>query len=398
MDLKSGYPYYLIKNGLYELYDIVRSNHKTSVVILGGGISGALMAYQLIENGIDCMVIDKRGIGLGSTSASSSLLQYEIDNPLHFLEKQIGIKSAAEAYHLCSEAIDKIKCLTNAIGFTGFNYCNSLYFAHAKNKVAYLKKEFISRKNAGFDVTYLETGEILKKFGFAAAAAILSKQAGKVDAYLLTHCIHQFNKQKGVQVFENTYIEQIRHYRTHVELTSDKGFKIKAKKIIYATGYEVVEQISKPIVKLSSTYACISNRIDQLPDWFHKTLLWNTADPYLYIREESNRLIIGGRDEAYYNPQKRESLLLKKAEKLRQDFKKLFPEIEFETQFSWAGTFGYTKDGLPYIGTYHKKPNAYFALGFGGNGITFSVIAAELIAKHIKDNSYKIPAMFGFSR
>ncbi|MES2762635.1 MAG: FAD-dependent oxidoreductase [Bacteroidota bacterium] len=398
MDLKSGYPYYLIKNGLCEQYDTLLSDHRVDVVILGGGISGALMAYQLAKKGIQCTVIDKRGIGLGSSSASTSLLQYEIDNPLHLLEKQIGTKAAVEAYRLCSDAIDAIKKIAEDVSFPDFKYCSSLYFAHTKSKVPYLKREFISRQNAGFDVSYLEKEAILKKFGFNAESGILSTQAAKVDAYLLSHYLHQYNQKKGVSVFENTSIEKIFHHKSGVELISSKGFKIKAKKIIYATGYEVVEQINKPIVKLASTYACVSHCIDQLPGFFEKSLLWNTADPYLYIREDNGRLIIGGRDEQYYNPQKREAVLVRKAKKLKEDFNKLFPTIEFETQFSWAGTFGSTKDGLPYIGTYDKKPNGYFALGFGGNGITFSAIAAEFIAKHIKDKGYKIPAMFGFNR
>jgi glycine/D-amino acid oxidase-like deaminating enzyme len=398
MDLKSGYPYFLIKNGLYHEYQTLHTDHQTDVVVLGGGISGALMAYHLVKNGIQCTVIDKRGIGLGSSSVSTSLLQYEIDNPLHLLEKQIGTVNAGEAYHLCSNAIDVIKAISEDVGFPDFKYCDSLYFAHAKNKLPYLKKEFECRLAAGFEVAYMEPEEIFDKFGLHAPGAILSGKAAKIDAYLLSHYLHQFNQSKGAFVFDNTNVEHIVHHKSGIELLTSKGLKIRAKKIVYATGYEVVEQISKPIVGLLSTYAFVSHRIDNLPAFFNKTLLWNTASPYLYAREDEGRLIIGGRDEAYYNPHKRDELLNVKAKRLATDFNKLFPEIEFDIQFSWSGTFGSTKDGLPYIGQYTKKPNAYFALGFGGNGITFSAIAAEFISKHIKDKANKIPDMFGFDR
>ena len=56
---------------------------------------------------------------------------------------------------------------------------------------------------------------------------------------------------------------------------------------------------------------------------------------------------------------------------------KFFLIVQFKKEFAWSGTFGKTKDSLPYIGPYKKTPNTYYALGFGGNGITFSVIAAE---------------------
>lgn len=81
MNLKSGIPFWLIKNGLLHDYPTLDHSLDTEVVIVGGGISGALSAYYLTEAGIKCAVVDGRSIGQGSTCASTSLLQYEIDVP-----------------------------------------------------------------------------------------------------------------------------------------------------------------------------------------------------------------------------------------------------------------------------------------------------------------------------
>lgn len=398
MDLKSGYPYFLIKSGLYRNFETLKEDHTTEIIILGGGISGALMAYYLVKKGIKCTVVDKRCIGFGSTSASTSLLQYEIDVPLHKLAQQIGEKDAVEAYRLCSRSIDMLKEISVDIGFNDFEYCNSLYFSHLKSKNDILKKEFEARKKAGFDVAYLGEQDMQREYGFKSKEAILSSQAAKTDAYLFTHFLHDYNRKNGVAVFESTNVKEIKSNKAGVELITDKEFKIKAKKIVYATGYEVVRQINRSIVKLTSTFACVSERLSDLPDFFKRTVLWNTDDPYLYFREDNNRIIIGGRDENYYDPEKREKLLHKKTKKLSEDLKKLFPGIEFKIQFAWAGTFGSTKDGLPYIGCYDEIPNSYFALGFGGNGITFSALAADMIAKHISGEGDCIPKMFSFNR
>lgn len=398
MDLKSGYPYFLIKDGLYQNFETLKSNHICDILVLGGGISGALMAYQLIKNGINCTIVDRRIIGLGSTSASTSLLQYEIDVPLHQLEKLIGKDNAAVAYKLCGESINKLKDIADEIGYSDYKFCESLYFSHSKNKHQYLIDEFNSRKNAGFDVELLNEDEIFSKFGLHAHSAILSQHAAKIDAYLFMHFLHKYNIKNGVNVFENTNIIKINESKFGVELVCEKGYIIKTKKIIYATGYETVEQISKPLLKLTSTYAAVSERNHLLPKFFEHTLLWNTDNPYLYIREDEGKIIIGGRDEDFYNPEKRDRLLESKTKKLENDFKKLFPDIEFKTLFSWTGTFGSTKDGLPYIGTYGKNPNSYFALGFGGNGITFSALAADMITKQIRGEINSVPKMFSFNR
>ena len=76
----------------------------------------------------------------------------------------------------------------------------------------------------------------------------------------------------------------------------------------------------------------------------------------------------------------------------------MFPEIPFVTDMSWAGTFSATADGLPYIGMYPNKPNMYFALGYGGNGITFSMIAAQVIGNLITGKVDPRAELFGFDR
>ena len=80
------------------------------------------------------------------------------------------------------------------------------------------------------------------------------------------------------------------------------------------------------------------------------------------------------------------------------DFNRVFPDIEFKPEFSWTGTFGATMDGLPYIGEYQSLQNSYFSLGFGGNGITFSLIAAQIITDLITGKKNKDAEIFSFKR
>lgn len=400
MNLKAGYPFSLIKNGLVADYPKLEKNIRTDVVIMGGGISGALAAHYLLQKNIVCVIIDARSIGLGSSCASTSLLQYEIDTPLHKLAALIGEKTAARSYWLCKEAIDKLMILADKIGFRDIQKKKSLYYAAAKKDVADLKKEFAARKKHGFSVRYLEDKEVYKNSGIHAPAAILSRDAGQTNAYMFTHALHQYNIKKGLEVYDRTTISTIKHDIKGVKLVTENGNKIQARKLIYATGYEVVKYIDKPIVKLQSTYATVSEALSlDRPFWKDEMLLWNTADPYLYMRTTpDNRILIGGRDENFYSPKKRDELIADKTRKLNNDFQKAFPHINFIPEFSWTGTFGSTKDGLPFIGRYKKLPNSYFALGFGGNGITFSLIAAEMIAQLISGKENADAHIFSFDR
>src|SRR4030095_9178643 len=186
MKLSSGYPYSLIKNGLPYSYPKLEKNIRTDVLILGGGISGALTAHYLVQEGIDCTLIDARTIGLGSTCASTSLLQYEIDTALHQLVTIRGAKAAVRSYKLCETAILKLEALAQKTGMKDFERKKSLYSAAHKKDINFLKKEFEARKKHGFKVTYLDEPAILKEFGFKSPGGILSGMAAAIDSYLFT--------------------------------------------------------------------------------------------------------------------------------------------------------------------------------------------------------------------
>ncbi len=111
MDLKSGMPFPLINSGLPYTYPKLHNSLKTRVLIAGGGITGALCAYFFAEAGLEVVVADARTIGLGSTCASTSLLQYEIDTPMHELAERMGEFGAVRSYYLCGESIRKLGIL-----------------------------------------------------------------------------------------------------------------------------------------------------------------------------------------------------------------------------------------------------------------------------------------------
>jgi glycine/D-amino acid oxidase-like deaminating enzyme len=59
--------------------------------------------------------------------------------------------------------------------------------------------------------------------------------------------------------------------------------------------------------------------------------MWNTDDPYLYMRTtKDNRIIVGGRDERFSNAFTRQALIERKSKQLQKDFHKILPELAFK--------------------------------------------------------------------
>ncbi|MGG5210177.1 NAD(P)/FAD-dependent oxidoreductase [Chryseobacterium sp. MIQD13] len=401
MDLKSNEPFWLLKNGLTVSYPSLKSDEICDVLIIGGGITGSLIAHQMIKDGYKTILIDKRELCNGSTSATTSMLQYEIDVPLFELTEKIGKKGALESYKACSDAIDTLEKLSKLIkSEAGFKRKKSLYFASKKKDVAWLKEEYKARKNAGFEVKWLEADQIKEQFGFENTyGGIVSRQGASIDAFKFAHELFEHNVKKGLKIFDKTEMKKVEYHKGFNLVTTKSGFQIKAEKVIYCIGYESKNLLKENFVNLKSTYAIVSEIDNDKFRNISSTLVWNTDDPYIYMRTtDDGRLLIGGGDEDFYDAGKRDALLNKKEKEILKSLKKIKPDCHFYTDFVWAGTFGETQDGLPYIGVHKKFKNSYFVLGFGGNGITFSVTGMGMASDFMKNRKHVLSGYFKFGR
>lgn len=401
MDVRTESPFWLMKNGLMEVYPSLKTDFSTDYAIIGGGITGALIAWYLAKAGVETAILDRRHIGMGSTCASTSLLQYEIDTPLYKLAEMVGEKNAARSYHLCIESINKLEEISKKLKFRNFERKPSFYYASRKKDVAdEIEKEYKIRRKHNINVEIWNEKDVSDKFPFSAPAALFSpKDAAQTDAYGLTHALLQDAIKSGAKIFDKTEIKEIEHEKRHAMLKTTDNLKIKAKKIIIACGYESVKYLPVHLVNLNSTYALTSEPFEDKELWHKNSLIWETARPYLYMRTTSeNRIIVGGKDETFESPRKRDKLLIRKTRELVESFKRKFPEIDLRPDYSWAGTFGETKDGLPYIGSLKQVPHTIYALGFGGNGITFSQIAAEIIRDEAIGKKNADAKIFSFKR
>src|SRR5690348_2411531 len=120
MDVKSGYPWWTVRNGLLRDYPPLSGDAEGEVVVVGAGITGALIARALVEAGLDTIVLDRRDVGWGSTAASTALLQYEIDTELLQLSNLVGHENALATYKACEHAVSQLHAIANEGGDVGW--------------------------------------------------------------------------------------------------------------------------------------------------------------------------------------------------------------------------------------------------------------------------------------
>ncbi|MBA3486445.1 MAG: FAD-binding oxidoreductase, partial [Lysobacter sp.] len=231
--------------------------------------------------------------------------------------------------------------------------------------------------------------------------AILSAQAASVDPYRMAYRLLMGLEKQGAGVFDRTAVAHIATTPRGVELRTEGGQLVRARHVVMAAGYANQQWLDADVARNRSSYAFITDPLDpRTLGALAKTMLWETARPYLYLRATSDhRLLVGGEDDAVDIPARRDARVEKKARKLQKQVQRLFPGLPLEPAFSWAGTFAETEDGLPFFGPHDSTgPRVHYAMAYGGNGITYSMIGAGLLRALIERRRHPLAPLFTFDR
>lgn len=367
--------------------------------VIGAGITGALVSHLLTKEGVDTVLLDQGVIGAGSTAFSTGLLQYEVDTPLVDLLGLVGETAALRAFRQGLTAVRKLKEICAGLG----EQCEfadriALCLASRPKHLADLQREHECRRHFGFDVSLFDRAGLAEFCGLEAPGALLSHGDAEINPYQFTQSLVHASRTGGLRAFGHTRVQDLNHDGASHVLLTETG-PIVAQHVVFATGYFAQPSLPSSVSTLRTTYAMASQPLQNIPRWPEECLIWETARPYFYLRRtRDGRAIIGGEDSGYRNDHKDQTLLDVKAARLKTRFDSLFPETPYQPAFVWAGSFAETRDGLPYIGRVPGCPRCYLALGYGGNGITFSMIAAELIRDLILGRPNEDEAIFRLGR
>jgi glycine/D-amino acid oxidase-like deaminating enzyme len=397
--IRSSEPYWLMRDGIGDAH---RNDGGTDfdIAIVGAGISGAMVADALIGTGRRIVVIDAGEPGLGSTAASTALLQYEIDAHLSDLAKTLGPERATRAYRACADAIATIESrYAELLGLADYERRESLYLACDEKSEGALRVELAARRAIGLNVEWLEASELERRFGCRRPGAILSRLAAQMDPLKFTRALLAGCMRHGLAIRARSAVESIEDVDGRMRLAIAGGGAITANDVIVCGGYESLKFLPHEVADLDNTFALVTRPLDD-PAIAAMPLIWESSRPYLYLRgTRDGRLIVGGADVPYKSVGARELLLPRQVRKLAAGYAELFGRELPPVAYSWAGSFAQTRDGLPYIGPVPgMNPRLQFVLAFGGNGIIFSVHAGDIVRAHLEGRGHELDPVFGFHR
>jgi len=354
-------------------------NLSVDVLIIGAGITGAMVADALAEEGLTIVIADARGPTKGSKTASTALILHEIDTPLITLSRKIGTREAVRAWRRSRLAVAAIEARLEELGIRNVARHNSLYLAGDMLNGDGLAREHHARLAAGLPSRYLDRRALQERFGLSRSAALLSYGDLTINPREATLALLKAACARKVEIFSPCEIVDIDAGARGVIATAANGKSIRCHDLIFATGYELPKSIPSKGHKIISTWV-IATPPQRRALWPEQCMIWEASETYLYLRTTSDgRIVCGGEDEEFSDAEKRDALIPRKTRILQRKLRRLIPRIKSRAEFAWAGSFGVTQTGLPKIGPVPKMPHCWAALGYGGNGTTYARIAADVI-------------------
>ncbi len=348
---------------------------KTNTAIIGGGLAGILISYELTKRGIDNIILEANTIGSGQTKNTTAKITSQHNIIYSKLIDKMGV-SKAKQYALANElAISQYEKIIQEhnIG-CDFERTNAYLYSMDTPEKLYREAEYA--KQLGISASFLE--DIFLPFN-AKGILVFRNQAQFQPLEFL------YRIAQGLNIYEHTPVTRIEGDNVLI----CKDGTVSAQNIVFATHYPFVNVPGYYFMRMYQKRSyVIALKNAEFPDGMYL----GTDGDSLSFRKYKDMLIMGG---GSHRTGENESG--GKYDMLRRYAKKLFPDSE--EVCSWSAQDTITLDSVPYIGKFSaSKDNWFVATGFGKWGMTSSMVSSMIIPDLILNNDSPYAEVFSPQR
>lgn len=351
------------------------------VAIVGGGITGISTAFRLQMAGKKCIVIEANNLCFGTSGGTTAHLNTLLDNPYTTIIKNFGKENAQLVAKATAEAIEFIKTNIDLYKIDcGFEDASAYLFSQTKDQTEELDEIYEACREVGLDVSYNLSLPVNIQF----EKAIEVRGQGKFHPVKYVYALAKAFEDAGGIILQHTRVTGVEDTEGIRIETSNGNFR--AANLIYAThippGINLLQLRCEAWRSYAMTFTTKNKNYPQ-------DLVYDMYDPYHYIRSQKidgkEYMIVGGEDHKTGEAVNTEACFLKLESYIRKHF-----DVN-EILFKWSSQYFEPADALPYIGHLPGHPgNIFVATGYGGNGMTYSSVAAQVLTEMIlkEDSPY----------
>jgi len=367
-----------------------RNTKEFDVIIVGGGITGITTGLLLQKAGKDCLLVEAESLGFGTTSGTTAHLNTLLDTPYNQIEKNFNAETAKLVKQAAEEALQLIQFNISQYGIDcEFSEASAYLFARDNDQATELQNIFDACRNVGLSASL--TDQLPINIPFVSVMNV-PNQAKFHPMLYLNNLANEFEKSGGTILLQ-TRMQEVSKGTDGLQVTTTQGI-FKSRSLVYAThippGINLLHLRCVPY----RSYAVAL----QLPDENYPTdLCYDMYDPYHYYRTQYIKgipyLIVGGEDHKTGHENNTENCFMRLIAHARNHF-----NVK-QVVYQWSSQYFEPADGLPYIGNLPgADENIFVATGYGGNGMIYSNVAAQVLTSKITENTNAYKNIFNPSR
>jgi len=352
------------------------------VIIAGGGVTGIATGLQLQKAGKKCLIAEAHTICFGTTGGTTAHLNTFFDNSYEQIKKDFGEDAIQLVASATNKALDLYKANIEAYHIDcGYQQKDGYLYAQTDKQAEQLDKIFEASRQAGVEVSYTDRIPVPVEF----QKAIVYREQAQVHPSKYVYALAKAFEDAGGVLLQNCSVEEVVEAEGFVTVATNLG-GVQASYLIYAThippGINLLHFRCAP-------YRSYAIAVKLKGDVYPEGLSYDMDNPYHYYRTQEvdgeHYFIIGGEDHKTAHEKNTDACFNKLEAFAREHF-----DID-SVAFKWSSQYFEPSDGLAYIGLLPgSSGNILVATGFGGNGMTYSHIAAQLLTDLIthKENAY----------
>jgi glycine/D-amino acid oxidase-like deaminating enzyme/nitrite reductase/ring-hydroxylating ferredoxin subunit len=365
----------------------------TDVAVVGAGIAGISVAYELTKAGRRVVVVDAGAVGGGMTSRTSAHLASAIDDRITTLIRLHGEAIARLAVESHAAAIDRIEAIQRDEAIScDFRRLDGFLCLAPGNEEALLDEELDAARKVGFaGVEKLSRAPL----GGDAAPCLRFPHQGRVHPTKYLAGLARAIEAQGGRLFADTRVVSVTGGASPI-LDTEKGQHVTAAAIVVATNTPVNDRVTTHTKQAPYRSFAIAMRVPK--GSVADALYWDTATPYHYVRLQEGDaagdfLMVGGEDHKTGQEDDGAARLAA----LEAWARERFPAAG-AVEHRWSGQVMEPVDGLAFIGRNPGEDGVFIATGDSGMGMTHGAIAGMLIADLVLERENDWAALYDPAR
>ena len=373
------------------------------VVVVGGGMSGAMTAYACASAGMKVILLEAGRIGMGGSARATGLLSGEACDSYRDLEARAGRRAARAMFASMQSAPRELAAAVKRLGIKAdFELASNLRVLGPGQSDKLIKRELAAREDADLSASWLLPAAVNRLVKIDAAGAIKLPDAGFADPARLTMGFLAAAIKRGVKIYEKSAVRKITFTRKTATAYLDGG-AITTTNLAICIGEPT--SLFKPLkrhLRHEERYAVLT---EPLPAAVRAelgargTVLTDTDSPahHLWLTAD-HRALFAGADQKRPADRLREKTLVQRTGQLMYELSRLYPAISGTAPaYGWDVPLAHPIDGVLYAGSHRNFPFHHFAFGTSHDPAR-AYLASRIILRGIQGRPEKADEFFSFAR